>query len=78
MYQPRYARTPADLSRLDAPEPVTAGQFRRASQPETPLIPVDSQLPPDYAQLLADLHGRIVQERVRVVVAANSAMVLLY
>lgn len=42
------------------------------------MIPVDSQLPPDYAQLLADLHGRIVQERVRVVVAANSAMVLLY
>lgn len=73
-----YARTPADLSRLDAPEPVTAGRVRRPSQPEIPLIPVDSQLPPDYAQLLADLHGRIVQERVRVVVAANSAMVLLY
>ncbi len=41
-------------------------------------MPMDSQLPPDYAQLLADLHGRIAQERVRVVVAANSAMVLLY
>ena len=42
------------------------------------MTPTDALLPPDYSQLLADLRGRIAQERVRVVVAANSAMVLLY
>jgi len=38
----------------------------------------DGLLPPDYAELFADLRGRIAQEGVRVVIAANSAMVLLY
>ncbi len=42
------------------------------------MTPPDQLLPPDYSQLLADLRGRIAQERVRVVVTANSAMVLLY
>ena len=42
------------------------------------MTPTDALLPPDYAALLADLRVRIAQERVRIVVAANSAMVLLY
>ena len=38
----------------------------------------EAPMPPDYGMLLADLRGRIAQERVRIVVAANTAMVLLY
>lgn len=41
-------------------------------------MPIDRQLPPDYAALLADLRTRIADERVRIVVVANTAMVLLY
>ena len=37
-----------------------------------------TELPVDYAEVLANVRVRIAQERVRVVVAANSAMVLLY
>ena len=35
-------------------------------------------LPPDYLELLANLRARIAGERLRIVVSANSAMVLLY
>ena len=48
---------------------------------ESALIPVPpsrSELPETYGQLLEDLKQRIATERVRVVLAANSAMVLLY
>jgi len=40
--------------------------------------PSKSDLPPDYAGLLADLKQRIAGERLRVVLSANAAMVLLY
>ncbi len=42
-----------------------------ATSPRTPL-------PSDYAAILADLKQRIQQERLRTVMAANAAMVLLY
>ena len=42
-----------------------------AASPRTPL-------PSDYAAILADLKQRIQQERLRTVMAANAAMVLLY
>ena len=38
----------------------------------------ETPMPTDYPNLLADLRGRIAEERIRVVVAANSAMILLY
>lgn len=37
-----------------------------------------AELPRDYARALAEIKHRIHQERLRVVLAANSAMVLLY
>lgn len=40
--------------------------------------PSKSALPPDYAALLADLKSRIAGERLRMVLSANAAMVLLY
>ncbi len=43
-----------------------------------PVAPVRSELPKDYAAALAEIKERVRQERLRVVLAANSAMVLLY
>lgn len=43
-----------------------------------PVAPPASELPEGYAAFLADLKGRVERERLRVVVAANSALVLLY
>lgn len=43
-----------------------------------PVPPVRSQLPRGYAKTLADIKRRIQRERIRVVLAANSAMVQLY
>jgi predicted nuclease of restriction endonuclease-like (RecB) superfamily len=40
--------------------------------------PSKAELPADYARLLADLKQRIANERLRVVLSANAAMVLLY
>lgn len=51
-----------------------------AKQPRARLPAAGSarDLPPDYASLLAELKQRIREERLRVVLAANAAMVLLY
>jgi predicted nuclease of restriction endonuclease-like (RecB) superfamily len=59
-----------------APAPGTRGKTRAgASFPgPSPL----AELPRDYAKTLAAIKHRIHQERLRVVLAANSAMVLLY
>lgn len=43
-----------------------------------PAAPPKAELPNDYAALLADLKQRIAGERLRVVLSANAAMVLLY
>jgi predicted nuclease of restriction endonuclease-like (RecB) superfamily len=43
-----------------------------------PVAPPASELPAGYAAFLADLKTRVERERLRVVVAANSALVLLY
>lgn len=43
-----------------------------------PAPPPLSELPATYDRMLEDLKGRIATERVRVVLAANAAMVLLY
>lgn len=53
---------------------------RGRAQPEArfPVAPARSALPQDYAEALATIKSRIQEERVRVVLAANAAMVLLY
>ena len=43
-----------------------------------PVSPPRDGLPRDYAETLSAIKRRIQQERLRVVLAANSAMVLLY
>lgn len=43
-----------------------------------PVAPTANELPGDYAELLVDLKQRIRQERLRVVLASNAAMVMLY
>jgi len=43
-----------------------------------PAPPPASELPPDYAAVLAELKHRIERERIRTILAANAAMVLLY
>lgn len=43
-----------------------------------PVAPPRSGMPGDYAEILSEIKQRIRQERLRVVLAANSAMVLLY
>ncbi|HIJ95053.1 MAG TPA: DUF1016 domain-containing protein [Desulfuromonadales bacterium] len=43
-----------------------------------PVAPAARELPPDYAAWLGDLKQKIRTERLRVVLASNAAMVLLY
>ena len=51
---------------------------RRGKQALFPSAPPRAGLPGDYAEALGEIKRRITQERLRVVLAANSAMVLLY
>lgn len=48
-----------------------------SSLPE-PRTAVKLALPPSYASTLADIKDRIQSERLRVVMAANSALILMY
>lgn len=45
---------------------------------EFPSVPARAVLPPDYAETLRAIQQRIQQERLRVVITANSAMIVLY
>src|ERR1017187_926054 len=60
--------------------PQDARKVRGRSREEAlfPVAPMRSDLPKDYAAALAEIKDRVRQERLRVVLAANSAMVLLY
>ncbi len=53
---------------------------RGRARPEArfPVAPARTALPQDYADALAAIKSRIQQERLRVVLSANAAMVLLY
>ena len=51
---------------------------RRRVDASIPAPPGRAELPADYATLLGEIKERIRTERVRVVLAANQAMVLLY
>src|SRR5208337_2340601 len=43
-----------------------------------PVAPSLGEMPADYVRLLAELKERITSERLRVTLAANAAMILLY
>jgi predicted nuclease of restriction endonuclease-like (RecB) superfamily len=51
---------------------------RKHAEAVFPVAPTKSGLPSDYGAALAEIKQRIGSERVRVVLAANAAMVLLY
>ena len=55
---------------------LTRGRVREGAS--FPVAPGKSGLPADYGTVLADLKHRIQQERIRIVLAANAGMVLLY
>jgi predicted nuclease of restriction endonuclease-like (RecB) superfamily len=51
---------------------------RKREDASFPVAPTHGEMPGGYAEALAEIKQRIGQERLRVVMAANSAMVLLY
>lgn len=59
----------------DAPRP-TRGRTRGGAH--FPAAPARAALPSDYGRLLADLKQRIAQQRLRVVLASNAALLELY
>ena len=69
-------KTPAVIKQALAPERKQRGRVDRSAM--FPVPPPASEAPPDYAAGLADLKARIQQERLRVVLASNAVMVLLY
>lgn len=58
--------------------PALGSRGKTREEASFPGPPPLSELPRDYAKTLAEIKHRIHQERLRVVLAANSAMVLLY
>lgn len=54
------------------------GLGRRKEEALFPKAPPLSDLPEGYAEILIEIKARIQQERLRVVLAANSTMILLY
>lgn len=51
---------------------------RAGDEVSFPVAPPRSDLPGDYGEVLQEIKQRIQQERLRVILAANAAMVLLY
>lgn len=61
------------------PVRVTPKTSKQLNQRETRLnSPAAAILPKEYPMVLADLKRRISEERIRTVLAANAAMVMLY
>jgi predicted nuclease of restriction endonuclease-like (RecB) superfamily len=69
-------KTAKALVRTSAPARGSRGKTRKGAF--FPVSPPRAGLPRDYAETLGAIKRRIQQERLRVVLAANSAMVLLY
>ena len=57
---------------------LTLARGRARPEARFPAAPARTALPQDYADALAAIKSRIRQERLRVVLSANAAMVLLY
>ena len=70
------AKPPAAGSR-GAPERVSRGRIH-PGEASFPAAPPRAELPHGYAKTLGKIKRRIQEERLRVILAANSAMVLLY
>src|SRR3989454_830221 len=70
------SKTPAVRSR-STPGRVSRGRTHLGGA-SFPAAPSRSELPRGYAKTLTEIKKRIHQERLRVVLAANAAMVLLY
>ena len=70
MPRPTHAVIPAPAARL------TRGRIR--GDAHFPAAPARAGLPSDYGRLLADLKQRISQQRLRVVLASNAALLALY
>ena len=51
---------------------------RKREDASFPVAPLTSELPVGYSAVLAEIKRRIQEERLRTVMAANSAMVMLY
>jgi predicted nuclease of restriction endonuclease-like (RecB) superfamily len=63
---------------LPTESPVRRVRGRAGDEASFPVAPPRSDLPGDYGEVLREIKQRIQQERLRVVLAANTAMVLLY
>jgi len=70
------AKTPTAPS-TNVPARVTRGRMH-AGGASFPVAPPRADLPRGYAKTLGEIKRRIQQERLRVVLTANTAMVLLY
>lgn len=73
----RKAANPRSIGAERAPARRSRGRTR-AEGASFPVAPPRSELPSGYAETLAEIKRRIREERLRVVLTANSAMVLLY
>jgi predicted nuclease of restriction endonuclease-like (RecB) superfamily len=60
------------------PTPARRSRGRTRGEVAFRVAPPKSEMPRDYAEVLDEIKQRIGQERVRAVMAANAAMVLLY
>ena len=69
-------KTPKESERETARSRGSRGKVREGAS--FPVPPPHAELPRDYAETLGEIKRRIQQERLRVVLAANSAMILLY
>ena len=72
------ARKKSARDSVPAATPTRAARGKTRERASFPVPPPRAGLPSDYAKTLGAIKQRIQQERLRVVLAANSAMVLLY
>jgi predicted nuclease of restriction endonuclease-like (RecB) superfamily len=80
MSKPAKSRPPAKPTLSDSPETPTERKQRGKVDGEVmfPVAPTAVELPPDYPGWLGELKQKIHAERLRVVLASNTAMILLY
>jgi predicted nuclease of restriction endonuclease-like (RecB) superfamily len=66
------------IHKVVSTDPERKSRGRKREDASFPVTPVRMGLPDSYADVLAEIKQRIQAERLRVVMAANSAMVILY